>query len=104
MRHRNHERRTTPGERSQAEKIRDALQLPADVTEGAIQIRVNGSREVTVGNHRKLVTYLDTCVCLCGEKQRVTISGINLCIPYYTDEALRITGRIHSISFESLYE
>lgn len=104
MKHRHPEQRMAARIKTRSEQVRDALQLPADVMEGAVQIRVNGSREILIGNHRKLITYLDTQICLCGAKQRVTICGSNLCIPYYTDEAMRITGRIHSISLESLYE
>lgn len=101
---RNPQKNRLSGFRERTEKLREALELPADVVEGAIQVRISGNTEVIIGNHKKLLTYLDTCICLCGNRQKVTICGTRLCIPYYTEEAIRITGRIHSISVEPLYE
>lgn len=92
------------GKREIWEQTAELLHLPMDVTASAIQMRIGGNRELLVSNHQKIITYLDTCICLAGKRQRVTICGSGLQIPYYSSEGIRIIGRIRSISIDTLYE
>lgn len=84
-------------------QMTDRFALPADVVEQSVQIRISGDREVLIGNYKKLLQFTTEQVVVCGKKQKICIQGRNLQIPVFAEDGLRITGRIQSICFDSLY-
>ena len=82
-----------------SEEIMDTLQLPKDIMLGAIKIELTGNREAWIENYRGLLEYTDTCIRLQGKHGQVQIEGKCLCIEYYTNEDLKITGYLSGIKF-----
>ena len=81
------------------EEIIAALQLPKDIVTGAMKIELTGNREAWIENYRGLLEYTDTCIRIQGKHNQMVIEGKCLCIAYYTNEDLRITGLLHSVKF-----
>ena len=83
-----------------SEEFMDTLQLPKDIMMGAMKIALTGNREAWIENYRGLLEYTDSCIRLQGKHGQVRIEGKALCIEYYTNEDLKITGCFSSIKFE----
>lgn len=82
-----------------SEEIMDTLQLPKDIVMGAMKIELTGNKEAWIENYRGLLEYTDTCIRLQGKHGQVQIEGKALCIEYYTNEDLKITGCFSNIKF-----
>ena len=80
-------------------EIMDTLQLPKDIMLGAMKIELTGNSEAWIENYRGLLEYTDTCIRLQGKHGQVKIEGKALCIEYYTNEDLKITGCFSCIKF-----
>lgn len=81
------------------EGIIDALHLPKDIITGAMKLELTGNREAWIENYRGLLEYTDTCIRIQGKHNQIIIEGKCLCIEYYTNEDLRITGFFNMIKF-----
>jgi len=82
-----------------SEEFMNTLQLPKDIMMGAMKIELTGNREAWIENYRGLLEYTDTCIRLQGKHGQVKIEGKCLCIAYYTNEDLKITGYFSGIKF-----
>lgn len=93
------------GERSLREKpslrqsIAEKLDLPKDIALGEIKITMYGNCEAFIENYRGLLEYTDTKILLQGCKRQLCITGVRLCIRYYTNEDMRIVGCIEEVRF-----
>ena len=81
-------------------EIVDAMCLPKDIITGSMKIALTGNKEAWIENYRGLLEYTDTVICLQGKHEQVRIEGKCLCIEYYTNEDLKITGCFSTISFK----
>ena len=81
------------------EGIIDTLQLPKDIVTGSMKIELTGNREAWIENYRGLLEYTDTCIRIQGKHNQIIIEGKCLCIAYYTNEDLRVTGYLNSVKF-----
>ncbi len=81
------------------EKIIDSLQLPKDIVNGDIRITLTGYREVWVENYKGILEYSQECILLQGKTCKVQFVGKRLTIDYYTNEDMKLTGKITSINY-----
>lgn len=85
--------------KSKTEKFVDTLQLPKDILHGDMRITLIGNREAWVENYKGILEYSDTCIILQGRNSRVQFMGKHLMITYYTNEDMKLTGRITGINY-----
>jgi len=81
------------------EKIMDSLQLPKDILNGDMRITLTGYREVWVENYKGILEYSPECILLQGKSGKVQFVGKRLTIDYYTNEDMKLTGKIISINY-----
>lgn len=81
------------------ELIVDSLKLPRDMMMGASIVTVMGESQVLVENYRGILEYTPECITLQGKACRIAICGQCLCIAYYTNEDMKIEGKISEIKY-----
>ena len=79
--------------------ITDTLKIPKDVSAGAMILTVTGNREVFVENYKGIIEYTCSEIRLQAKHNQVLFKGTNLCIEYYTNEDMKISGIIQQISY-----
>lgn len=80
------------------EEFADALRLPGDSI-GASIISITGNKELLIENYRGIITYNDTKMLIQGRNDKICICGENLKIDYYTNEDMKVCGKISNIQF-----
>ena len=81
------------------EKIVESLKLPKDSLLGASIVTVTGNSEAFIENYKGMIEYTDENILLQGKTCRIAIKGQRLMIDYYTNEDMKITGRITDVSY-----
>ncbi len=81
------------------EDISKRLGLPADVLAGAPIITATGRNEICIENYKGILEYDDKLIKVQTRMCRVCIEGKHLNILYFTEDEMRITGYIQSISY-----
>jgi len=81
--------------------IVETLELPKDLVYGAVLVTITGRQEVLVENYRGILEYNQTQIRLQTKTCRLLIQGKNLYILYYTNEEMKITGIIDSVTYEN---
>ncbi|MDO4332055.1 MAG: YabP/YqfC family sporulation protein [Eubacteriales bacterium] len=81
------------------ELIVDSLKLPRDMMMGASIVTVMGADQVLVENYRGILEYTPDCIMLQGKACRIAICGQCLRIVYYTNEDMKIEGKISEIKY-----
>ncbi|MCL2052508.1 MAG: YabP/YqfC family sporulation protein [Lachnospiraceae bacterium] len=81
------------------EKIVESLKLPKDSLLGASIVTVTGNSEAFIENYKGMIEYTDENILLQGKTCRIAIEGQRLLIEYYTNEDMKITGRITKVSY-----
>lgn len=77
----------------------ESLRLPRDTMMGASIVTVIGSDQVLVENYRGILEYTDGRIMLQGKTCRIAVTGRGLNISYYTNEDMKIEGRISEIRY-----
>ena len=85
--------------KSKTEKLINTLQLPQDILHGEIRITVTGCREIWIENYKGLLEYDNCNILLQAKNCKVLLEGKALNIDYYTNEDMKITGRIMQIKY-----
>lgn len=85
--------------KSKTEMIMESLQLPGDILRGDMRITLTGNREVWIENYKGILEYSEECILLQGKNGRVQFEGKRLTIDYYTNEDMKLTGRIMCIKY-----
>lgn len=85
--------------KSKTDLIMESLQLPKDILRGDMRITLTGNREVWIENYKGILEYSEECILLQGKNGRVQFEGKRLTIDYYTNEDMKLTGRIMSIKY-----
>ena len=78
-----------------AERFAEAASMPRDVVMGASVITITGRNEICIENYRGILEYTD----LLTKSGQIRLSGKNLQIEYYTNDEMKITGRIVQLEF-----
>ena len=77
----------------------EQLKLPGDVMLGEILLSFSGRYCVTVENYRGILEYTQECILLQGKHSRIRIEGCCLKIVYYTNEDMKIAGKISGVRY-----
>ncbi len=83
--------------KSLKEIVSDAAHIPKDVSMGMSIIRIMGENELYIENYRGLLEYSDICLRILTKTNQIRIEGNKLEIEYYTNDEMKITGRIQTI-------
>ena len=80
-------------------KIADKLNIPQDISDGLPIVTITGKNEIYVENYKGIIEYGICCIKIQTKVCRITFSGKNLEIVYYTNVDMKITGEIESICY-----
>ena len=86
-------------EKSARELLVESLRLPRDTMMGASIVTVIGNDQVLVENYRGILEYTDCCITLQAKTCRIAVSGRCLNISYYTNDDMKIEGKISEIRY-----
>lgn len=81
------------------ELIVESLKLPKDTMLGAAIVTVTGNREAFVENYKGILEYTTESIVLQGKNARICFEGKELSIDYYTNEDMKISGRIDALRY-----
>ncbi len=82
------------------EKMVQNLELPKDLMLGAAIVTVTGRREALIENYKGILNLEESFIKVQTKNCRITITGLQLSVEYYTNEEMKITGLIDSIQYE----
>ena len=77
----------------------ESLKLPKDSMLGASIVTVTGNSEVFVENYKGILEYSGEMILLQGKNCKIELTGKKLNIVYYTNEDMKISGRISAIRY-----
>lgn len=80
-------------------RVTDAANMPKDVMLGVPIVTLTGQLEVNVENYRGIIEYTDILVRIKSKNGQIKIMGKNLRIAYYTNDEMKITGRIEKVEY-----
>lgn len=83
------------------EGLVESLELPKDLMYGAVLVSITGRQEIIIENYRGLLEYNQNHISLQTKTCRLVICGKDLNISYYTNEEMKITGLIDSVTYEN---
>lgn len=86
-------------QKSAKELLADSLKMPRDIVLGASIVTVIGSGQVLIENYRGILEYTSESIILQGKNCRVAVAGEGLKISYYTNEDMKIEGKISEIRY-----
>lgn len=78
----------------------ESLELPKDLMYGAVLVSITGRQEILIENYRGILEYTQNHISLQTKACRLVVRGKDLHISYYTNEEMKITGRIDSVLYE----
>ena len=87
------------GKRSYPRRLASAASTPKDVVLGASVITILGRNEVCIENYRGIIEYTDTLIRVQTKSGQVRLTGKRLQIEYYTNDEMKIKGRLVSLEF-----
>lgn len=64
---------------------------------GTIRLTLTGKQCALIENYKGIIEYNDQIVIIQSKKERVTLRGTRLQIPYYTRDEMKILGEIDTI-------
>lgn len=82
-----------------AERFAEAASMPRDVVMGESVITITGRNEICIENYRGILEYTDLLIRVQTKSGQIRLSGKNLQIEYYTNDEMKITGRIVQLEF-----
>ena len=91
--------REKKNDKSRTELIMESLQLPKDILHGDMRVTMTGNREAWIENYKGILEYSTESILLQGKNGRVQFEGKRLTIDYYTNEDMKLTGRIMCIKY-----
>ena len=80
-------------------KIAEKLNIPQDISDGLPIVTITGKNEIYVENYKGIIEYGKCCIKIQTKVCRITFSGKNLEIVYYTNVDMKIIGEIESICY-----
>lgn len=73
--------------------------MPKDVVLGAPILTMTGQIELMLENYRGILEYTDQLIRMQTKVGQIRITGKRLQIEYYTNEEMKITGKITEIEY-----
>lgn len=80
-------------------KLAQKLNIPEDISDGLPIVTVTGKREAYVENYKGIIEYGKNCIRLQAKNCRITFSGKDLEIVYYTNVDMKIVGDLESVNY-----
>ena len=77
----------------------EALNLPKDLTLGAVILTITGKHEAYVENYMSLIEYTENQIRIQTRTWKLEIHGEQLEIVYYTNEEMKITGELLEVKY-----
>ena len=87
------------GKEQLGELLASAASMPKDVVLKAAVLTALGNFEVCIENYRGITEYTESIVRVQTKGGQIRLSGRHLQVEYYTNDEMKITGRIESIEF-----
>lgn len=82
-------------------EIIDLFELPKDILMGIPILSLKGNLEITIENHKGILTYSDTELEIRAKDSKIIIVGTNMNISQYSKDSITINGKISEVSFKS---
>ena len=96
---RNSKRSPIPALAGPKELIVESLRLPKDTMLGAAIVTITGNREAFIENYKGILEYNTESIVLQGKNCKICFEGKQLSIDYYTNEDMKISGRIDAVRY-----
>ena len=96
---RNSKRSSIPTLSGSKELIVESLRLPKDTMLGAAIVTITGNREAFIENYKGILEYNTESIVLQGKNCKICFEGKQLSIDYYTNEDMKISGRIDAVRY-----
>lgn len=80
-------------------KMAEVSEMPKDVVLGMPVLTITGQLEMSIENYRGILEYTDVLVRIQTKIGQLRISGKKLQVAYYTNDEMKVTGRIESIEY-----
>ncbi len=93
------EKNWASGEKRLLGHMSDVSGMPKDVILGAPILTVTGQMELLVENYRGILEYTDLMIRIQTKIGQIRISGRKLQIEYYTNDEMKITGKVTEIKY-----
>lgn len=84
---------------SYLEALSTNLSLPSDILAGAPILTITGSNQICLENYKGIIEYTGSLIRVQAKNCRIHIEGAGLNIDYFTDDEMRISGRIQDIHY-----
>ena len=78
-------------------KLSDAAGMPKDVTLGIPIVTLAGREELSIENYRGIIEYTEELIRVQTKPGQMKINGRHLQIQYYTNDEMKIIGKITSL-------
>ena len=85
--------------RTFSEALSDKFKLPSDILAGAPILMATGKHQISLENYKGIIEYTGTIIKIQTKVCKICIEGKNLTIDYFTNEEMRISGLIKSITY-----
>lgn len=82
------------------EGLVESLQIPRDLAFQEAVITLTGETEVLLENYRGILEYTQDHLLVLTRHCRIRIEGKQLEVLYYTNDEMKVSGRITTISYE----
>lgn len=82
-----------------AEKIISMCSIPKEAALGLPIITISGKSEVVVESYRGIIEYNDKIIRLRTKCGQLKLSGLELNITYYSNDEMKITGKISVVEY-----
>lgn len=93
------EKNSTDSGRRILNQVSDISGMPKDVVLGAPILTVTGQTDLLVENYRGILEYTDLMVRIQTKTGQIQVTGKKLQIEYYTNDEMRITGKVTEIKY-----
>ncbi len=84
---------------SRLEALSSGLNLPTDILAGATVVTIMGSSQLRLENYKGILEYTGDLIRIQGKYNRVHVEGKNLNIDYFTDDEMKVSGRITMVKY-----
>lgn len=99
-RRRDHNRQEETRSNAIRHRIAETTDAPKDVIMGLPLIHLTGQYEVCIENYRGILEYTQELIRVKTKSGIIRVDGKKMCIEYYLNDEMKITGRIWKIEFE----
>lgn len=87
--------------KQRAEKMVKTVEMPKDVVMGIPVLSVIGNKEICIENYGGIIEYTDEIVRIRTKNDQIIIRGKHLYVEYYTNDEMKISGKLSSVEFKN---